>query len=226
MSERILVINPNSSVSCTDGIAAAVAGFAAPGQPRIEVTRLADGPPAILTWKEWYAVAEPLCRMVEAEPAAAYIIGCVSDPGLEAVRMVTDKPVFGMLRCAIAAALTRAERFGIVAFMETSRPRQRRVLQSMGVEQRLSGYIPLNLPMETLTDPVAPRARLQAVAKELAAGGAEVIVLGCAGMAGHLKAAEDAAGVPVIEPSQAAAAQALMAVLAARGGSALRAAAE
>ena len=100
--------------------------------------------------------------------------------------------------------------------METSRPRQLRVLQSMGVEQRLAGYIPLNLPMETLTDPVAPRARLQAVAKELVAQGAEVIVLGCAGMAGHLRAAEDAAGVPVIEPSQAAAAQAVMAVLAAR----------
>lgn len=216
MSERILVINPNSSVSCTDGIAAAVAGFAAPGLPRIDVTRLAEGPPAIVTWRDWYAVAEPLCHMVQAERADAYIIGCVSDPGFEAVRMATNKPVFGMLRCAIAAALARAERFGIVAFMETSRPRQRRVLQSMGVEQRLSGHIPLNLPMETLTDPVAPRARLQAVAKVLVAGGAEAIVLGCAGMAGHLKAAEDAAGVPVIEPSQAAAAQALMAVLAAR----------
>ena len=216
MSERILLINPNSSLSCTDGIAGAVAGFAAPGQPRIEVTRLANGPPAIVTWKEWYAVAEPLCRMVQAERAEAYIIGCVSDPGLEAVRMVTDRPVFGMLRCAIAAAMARAERFGMIAFMETSRPRQRRVLQSMGVEQRLSGYIPLNLPMETLTDPVAPRARIQAVAKELVAGGAEVIVLGCAGMANHLRAAEDAAGVPVIEPAQAAVAQALMAVIAAR----------
>lgn len=216
MSERILVINPNSSVSCTDGIAAAVSGFAAAGQPRVDVTRLADGPPAIVTWKEWYAVAEPLCRMVQAERADAYIIGCVSDPGLEAVRMVTERPVFGMLRCAVAAALTRGERFGMIAFMETSRPRQRRVLQSMGVEGRMSGYVPLNLPMETLTDPVAPRSRLQSVAKELVAGGAEVIVLGCAGMANHLKAAEDAAGVPVIEPSQAAVAQALMAVLAAR----------
>ena len=226
MSERILVINPNSSVSCTDGMAAAVSGFAAPGLPRIDVTRLADGPPAILTWKEWYAVAEPLCRMVQAEVADAYIIGCVSDPGLEAVRMVTDKPVFGMLRCAIAAAMTRAERFGIIAFMETSRPRQRRVLQSMGVEQRLAGYVPLNLPMETLTDPLAPRARIQAVAKELAAGGAEVIVLGCAGMANHVKAAEDASGLPVIEPSQAAIVQALMAVVAARPAGRLAAAAE
>ena len=225
MSERILIINPNSSVSCTDGIGAALQGFGAPGLPRLDVTRLEDGPPAIVTWKEWYAVAEPLCRRIQAEAADAYVIACVSDPGLEAARMVTDKPVFGMLRCAIGAAMARAERFGMIAFMETSRPRQRRVMQAMGVEQRLAGYEPLNLPMETLTDPVAPRARIQAAAKALVAQGAEVIVLGCAGMANHVRAAEDAAGVPVIEPARAAAAQALMAVIGARGG-ALRAAAE
>ncbi|MBY0334399.1 MAG: aspartate/glutamate racemase family protein [Acetobacteraceae bacterium] len=212
-ADRILVINPNASVSCTGGIAAALAPFAAPGLPRIEVTRLEDGPPAIVTWRDWYGVAEPLCRRIEAEPALAYIIGCVSDPGVEAARMATDRPVLGMLRCAIAAALARGERFGIIGFMETSRPRQRRVLQAMGVEDRMAGFEPLNIPMEGLTDPVAPRARLQQAARSLAAQGAEVVVLGCAGMAGHVAAAEDAAGVPVIEPCQAAGAQALLAVL-------------
>jgi Asp/Glu/hydantoin racemase len=211
--DRILVVNPNSSVSCTDGIAAALAPFAAPGLPRMEVIRLEEGPPAIATWRDWYSVAEPLCRLVEREPALAYVIACVSDPGIEAVRMATDRPVLGLLRSAIAAAMARAERFGIIGFLETSRPRQKRVLQAMGVEARLAGFEPLNLPMETLTDPVAPRARLQQAARSLVAQGAEVVVLGCAGMAGHVKAAEDAAGVPVIEPCQAAGAQALLAVL-------------
>jgi Asp/Glu/hydantoin racemase len=217
-SDRILVINPNSSVSCTDGIAAAVAPFAAPGLPRIEVVRLEEGPPAIVTWRDWYAVAEPLCRRIEREPALAYVIGCVSDPGVEAARLATDRPVLGMLRSAIAAALARAERLGIIGFMETSRPRQRRVLQAMGVEDRLAGFEPLNIPMEQLTDPVAPRARLAQAARALVAQGAEVVVLGCAGMASHVRAAEDAAGVPVIEPCQAAAAQALLAALSGRAG--------
>lgn len=222
--ERILVINPNCSVACTEGIAAALLPFAAPGLPRIEVTRLEDGPPAIVTWRDWYAVAEPLCRRIEREPALAYVIGCVSDPGVEAARLATDRPVFGMLRSAIATALARAERFGIIGFMESSRPRQRRVLQAMGVEDRLAGFEPLNIPMEHLTDSVLPRARLAQAAKALVAQGAEVVVLGCAGMAGHVRAAEDAAGVPVIEPCQAAAVQALLAVVAGRGGN-LRAAA-
>ncbi len=212
MRNRILVINPNSSASCTRGMAAAMAVFAAPRLAPFEVVSLPGGPPAIATWRDWYSVAEPLARMVEAEDAAAYVIGCVSDPGLEAVRMATTRPVLGMLRCAVAAALTRGERFGMIGFMETSRPRQRRVLQAMGLEARLAGFIPLNLPMDVLTDPAAPRARIQAAAKELAALGAESIVLGCTGLASHAAAAEDAAGIPVIEPCQAAALAALLAV--------------
>ncbi|WP_198376579.1 aspartate/glutamate racemase family protein [Neoroseomonas rubea] len=218
MAERILLINPNSSVSCTEGIATAIAPFAAPGLPRLDVTRLVEGPPAIVTWRDWYGVAEPLCRMVERENADAYILACVSDPGLEAVRTATAAPVFGPLRCAVAAAMMRGERFGIIAFTDKSKPRQRRALQSMGVEDRLAGVIPLNLDMEVLTDPVAPRARLAEAAKELVAMGAEAVILGCAGMAGHRDFAEDACGVPVIEPCQAAVTQAILAVVAARGG--------
>lgn len=225
MAERILLINPNSSRSCTEGIAAAVAPYAAPGLPRLDVVRIEEGPPAIVTWRDWFGIAEPLCRMVEREPADAYILACVSDPGLEAVRTVTDRPVFGPLRCAVAAAMMRGERFGIIAFTDKSKPRQRRALQSMGVEERLAGIVPLNLDMEVLTDPAAPRPRIAAAAKELAAMGAESIILGCAGMAGHRNFAEEACGLPVIEPCQAAVVQAILAVVAARGER-MRAAAE
>jgi Asp/Glu/hydantoin racemase len=212
MPNRILVINPNSSASCTRGMAAAIAPFNAPNPAPFEVVSLPDGPPAIATWRDWYAVGEPLARMIEREPAAAYVIGCVSDPGLEAARMATERPVLGMLRCAVAAALTRGERFGLLGFMETSRARQLRVLQAMGLEARLAGWMALNLPMEVLTDPVAPRARIMAAARDLAGQGAECLVLGCTGLAGHAAAAEDAAGIPVIEPCQAAALAALLAV--------------
>jgi Asp/Glu/hydantoin racemase len=216
MSDRILVVNPNCTASCTAGIDAALAGFRAPGQPRIEVAQLPEGPPAIVTWRDWSAVAEPLCRLVEREAAAAYVIACVSDPGVDAVRTVTRRPVFGVLRSAVAAAIARADRFGIIAFGDPSLPRQRRALAAMGVESRLLGHIPLNLPMETLTDPVAPRAALIAAARRIAEGGAEAVILGCAGMAGHRAAVEEACGLPVIEPCQAATALALQAVLAGR----------
>lgn len=216
MAERILVINPNSTRSCTQGIAAALAGFAAPGLPRLDVVELPGGPPAIVTWRDWFAVAEPLCALVAREPAAAYVVGCVSDPGVEALRGVTRSPVFGPLRSGLAAALARADRFGLIAFAGASLQRQRRAMAAMGVEGRCVAHRPLDLPMAVLTDPQAPRAALAAMAREMAAAGAEAILLGCAGMAGHRAWVEEAAGVPVIEPCQAAAALAIQAVVAAR----------
>jgi allantoin racemase len=215
---RILVVNPNSSESCTQGIEAALSGFRAPGLPGLEVVSLPGGPPAIVTWRDWYAVAGPLCAFVEAHPAAAYVIACVSDPGVEAVRTVTRAPVLGPLRSAVAAALARADRFGIIAMAEASLPRQRRALSAMGVEARLAGHVPLNLGMEVLTNPVAPRAALCEAGRRLAEAGAEAVILGCAGMAGHRAAVEAACGLPVIEPCQAAAALAIQAVVAARPG--------
>ncbi|MBE9603538.1 AroM family protein [Acetobacteraceae bacterium H6797] len=216
MSERILVINPNSDTACTAGIATAIAPLTAPGLPRFDVVTLAEGPPAIKTWRDWFSVAEPLCRMVEREEAAAYVIACVSDPAVDLLRTVTARPVFGPFRSAVATALTRGERFGVIAFVEASKARQRKVLQSMGVEARLAASEALDLPMSALTDPEAPRLRLAEVAKNLVAQGAETVVLGCAGMAGHRAYVEDACGVPVIEPCQAAASQALLAVITAR----------
>ena len=70
--------------------------------------------------------------------------------------------------------------------------------------------------MDVLTDPVAPRAALIDAARRIAGMGAEAVILGCAGMAGHRGAVEDACGIPVIEPCQAATALALQAVIAAR----------
>ncbi len=210
---RILVVNPNSSMACTRGIVEALAAYALPGAPRFDVVSLPEGPPAIVTWRDWHAVVEPLCRLVEREDAAAYIVACVSDPGIEALRGITPKPVLGPLRCAVAAALAQADRFGIIAMGEPSLPRQRRVLQAMGAEARLLAHHPMNLPMDVLTDPVAPRAALCEAGRRMAAQGAEAVILGCAGMAGHRDAVERAAGVPVIEPCQAAAARALLALL-------------
>jgi Asp/Glu/hydantoin racemase len=216
MTERILVVNPEHHRKLHARHRAGPGRLRAPGLPRFEVMQLPGGPPAVITWRDWSGVAEPLCQLVEREPAAAYIIACVSDPGVDAVRTVTRAPVFGPLRSAIAAALARADRFGIIAFAAPSIARQRRTLAAMGAEGRIAGHVPLNLPMEVLTDPVAPRAALIEIARRMAGQGAEAVILGCAGMAGHRAAVEAACGIPVIEPCQAAAALALQAVLASR----------
>ena len=206
---RILVINPNASRSCTAGIEQAVARFRGFG-PAVDVVDLPEGPPAILSWRDWHSVVEPLCRRVEREAADVYVIACASDPGLEAVRAVTTRPVLGIFRSAIAAAMTRAERFGVIAIVDASKGRHMAALRSMGLEARLAAEVALNVSMDELLDPVAARARLIAAAQDCVAAGAGAVVLGCTGMAAHRAAIEDACGVPVIEPCQAGVAMALL----------------
>ena len=216
MTAHILVLNPNSDAACTEGIRASLAGFAGAG-PGFVVEGLADGPAAVATWGDWFAAAGPLLRRVEAAekaeaggPPLAYVVACASDPAVDLLRSVTPRPVFGALRAGIAAAMARADRFGIVAFVGASVARHRRVLQAMGLEHRCAASLPLDLGMEALTHPDACRPRLLEVASALKAAGAEAVVLGCAGMAGHRRYLEDAVGLPVIEPVQAAAVQALL----------------
>jgi allantoin racemase len=210
---RILVINPNCSEACSAGISEAIAPFRRQGGPVLDVVTLKEGPPAIYTWRDWHSVVEPMCRVVERSDAEIYIIACASDPGIEAVRTVTTRPVLGIFRSAVASAVARAERFGVIAMVEASKPRHRAALRAMGLENRLAGEVALNVSMDTLLDPQAARATLIAAGRDLVDMGAETIILGCTGMAHHRTAVRDAAGLPVIEPAQAAAGLALGLVL-------------
>ena len=209
---RILVVNPNSSIACSGGIATALAPFRLPGAPTFDVLTLREGPPAIYDWRDWHGVVDPLCRLVEREAAGAYVIACASDPGIEAVRAVTPRPVFGVFRCAVAAAVARTERFGVVAIVDASKARHLAALRAMGLESRLATEVALNVTMETLLEPDAARARLIDAARACVVAGAGAIILGCTGMAHHCSAVEDAVGMPIIEPCQAAAGIAIAAL--------------
>jgi Asp/Glu/hydantoin racemase len=209
---RVLVINPNCSTDCSAGIDAAIAPFRFAGGPTLDVATLEDGPPAIYSWRDWHAVVEPLCRRIEHESADAYVIACASDPGIEAARAVTDRPIFGVFRSAVAAAVARSERFGVIAIVEASKARHLAALRSMGLDGRLAAEVALNVTMETLLDPDLARSRLIAAARDLAAAGAGAVILGCTGMAHHRRAIADAVGLPVIEPCQAGMSQAIGAV--------------
>jgi Asp/Glu/hydantoin racemase len=206
---RILIINPNRSAACTAGIDAAVARFRHTAGPAIDVVDLQEGPPAIYTWRDWHAVVEPLCRRIEREAADVYVIACASDPGIEAARATTKRPVLGVFRSAVAAAVAQAECFGVIAVVDASKARHLAALRAMGLDARLAAEVALNVSMETLLEPQTARSKLIEAARTCVAAGAGAVILGCTGMAHHRAAIEAAIGIPVIEPCQAAAALAL-----------------
>lgn len=215
MTARILFINPNSNRRCGAGIAAALDPFRAKGFPTFDVVTLADGPPAIVAWSDWYAAAGLILDAIRREDDRSdlFVIACASDPALPAAREATRKPVIGIFSAAVAQALTLAERFGVIALASASIARHALALRQMGTEARLAAEIAMDVDMDTLLDPRATRAAMQRAARELVARGAQTVILGCAGMAHHRAAVEDAAGVRAIEPCQAAAGAALSVLL-------------
>jgi Asp/Glu/hydantoin racemase len=147
-----------------------------------------------------------LAMATRLEPeAAGYVVACFGDPGVHALRDRTAKPVLGIQEAAVATALTLGQRFGIIAILPASIPRHLRSLGAMGVLDRLAGDRALNLGVAALADPDATQTRLVETGRALRdLDGAEVLILGCAGMARYRATLEEALNVPVIDPCQAA----------------------
>ena len=207
MTDRILVINPNSSEAVTRAIDNAMAPLRFLGGPAIECLTLAEGPPGIESQRDADSVILPLCRMIRAREAdaAAFVIACFSDPGLYSAREVTAKPVLGIAECGILTALTLGQRFGIVSILSASVSRQLRYVAAMGVSQRLAGDVPVGLGVAELAEPRTALPRLIESGRLLRdRHGADVLVLACAGMAGYRDELEEAMQLPVVEPTQAA----------------------
>ena len=214
MSERIIVINPNSTVAVTEDIDRALEPLRFADGPEVVCLTLAGGPPGIETQEHVDSVVEPIRRRVEAEEgrAAAFVIACFSDPGLREAREVTAKPVFGIAEAGLMSAMARAGRVGVIAILEASVERHRRFYRARGIEGRIAGELALDLGVLELAEEKVAFARLTEVGARLREESrAEILVLGCTGMARYRARLEAALGVPVVDPTQAAVAMAIAA---------------
>ena len=207
MGRRIIVINPNSTESVTQGIDEAVQPLRMAGGPEIEAVTLAEGPPGIESQTDADGVIAPLCDYIRARDneASAFVIACYSDPGLYAAREATRWPVFGIAECGILKSLTLGEKFGVIAILSASIPRHARHVRALGLDSRFAGEFAIELGIAGLGDGDEVLRRMGAVGKRLRdESGCEVVIMGCAGLARYRSRLEDALEIPVVEPTQAA----------------------
>lgn len=209
MSEkRILVINPNSNPGVTEGIEAAVSEDRRPGRLAIDCVMLADGPFGIESDDDIRSVVPLVVSRASAERENydAFIIACYSDPGLNETRtVVRDKPVLGIQECAVALSASYERRFGVLALGRESIQRHIAYVRSIGLHEFHAGERPLDVTVDQAANEPTTLAKIIETGRELIEeDGAETVVLGCAGLARHRRAAQEALGVPVIDPVQAA----------------------
>lgn len=191
--DPILVINPNSSQRITAQILEAVEAEG------VRVITSQAGPPAIESDQDVIDAVGPLLDTARKQAAAAVVVACFSDPGLDELRAESAVPVFGIAESALRRAVSLGERVGVISSVAASVPRHRRYWARLGVQNNVIADIPLGLGVLEL-DTEEAYARAYGVGGDLVAAGADVVVLGCTGMT-HMRARlEEVLRVPVVDP--------------------------
>lgn len=204
---RILVINPNSNESVTEGIDRAVEEMRQPGRTEIDCVTLSAGPFGIESDADIDAVSPLVASLVasKSDDYDAFIIACYSDPGLEESRHRTAKPVFGIHESAVGLSASYGRRFGVLALGRKSILRHIAYVRDLGLQSFHAGERPLNVTVDQAANDPGTLDKIIATGRELIEeDGAETVILGCAGMATHRRGAQAALGIPVIDPVQAA----------------------
>ena len=203
---RILVVNPNTSGSMTDRIRReleAVKGR----ETELTVVNPTAGPAAIESAEDEALAIPPMLDLIrEAAPRHdAVIIACFSDPGLGEARALVSIPVVGIEESSLSAA-ARFGRFTILTPRASRVPAKIEHVRRLGLGGRLASVRPLEMGvLEIDADPEGAAARvLEVGGVAVRDDDAEVLVLGCAGLAGHAAAVSRALGVPVVDPNAVA----------------------
>ncbi|MCG8433092.1 MAG: aspartate/glutamate racemase family protein, partial [Gammaproteobacteria bacterium] len=207
MSAPILVINPNSNEEVTSAIDRALDPLRTNDTPPIDCITLKDGPFGIESQRDSDIAATCVgAAIAEHEPAAAaFVIACYSDPGIGAAREMTQKPVFGIAQAGLSTAIMLGGKIGVISILPESVQRHWAYAKSLGLQDRIAGDLPVNLKVAELADESSVLSKMMDVGRRLRDDhGADVIVLGCAGMARYRHRLEDDLELPVIDPTQAA----------------------
>ena len=206
MGQRIVVINPNSNRDVTAAMDRNLDNLRFSDGPTIDCMTLEGAPPGIETARHADQVVGPLCDLVAREEGRtdAFVIACFGDPGLASVRETTAKPVIGIGEAGITAALNYGEHYGIVTNLPEDVKPGLRQIRALGLGARLAGIEAAGVAVVDLDDVARSKAGLLAAAKHLKDKGADVLVLGCAGMVPYGSDLEAETGVPVIDPIHAA----------------------
>jgi Asp/Glu/hydantoin racemase len=199
---RLLLINPNTTTMVTDRVVRAAQERA---RPQTQVTGATGRFGArYITTRASAAVAGHAALDAYAEYGAkADVVGlaCFGDPGLLALREVAHQPVVGMAEASCLLACTLGRRFAIVTGGERWGPMLEEFVAGLGLADRLAGVVTVRpTGGDIARDPdaaVAPLAAgcLSAVSER----GADVVILGGAGLVGLAGRLADRVPVPVID---------------------------
>lgn len=204
---RILIANVNTSATMTDTIAASAQEVAAPGTEIIGLTP-AFGAESVEGNHESFlaaAAVQEAVRNYRGEYDAVIQAG-YGEHGREGLQELCDVPVVDITEAAAATAQFLGHKYSVVTTLDRTVPLIEDRLLTAGLLQRCASVRASGLSVLELEED-ADRT-VEAIVSEskraVETDRAEVICLGCGGMAGLDAAVQAATGVPVVDGVAAA----------------------
>ena len=204
---RILVVNVNTTATMTESIGAQAAAVAAPGTEIVPLTPL-FGAESVEGNYESYLAAVAVMETVRRypEPFDAVIQAGYGEHGREGLQELLDVPVVDITEAAASTAMFLGHKYSVVTTLDRAVPMIEDRLKLAGLldrcaSVRASGMAVLDLERD-------PGAAVEAIVREAERAveddRAEVVCLGCGGMAELMEKVRDRTGVPVVDGVAAA----------------------
>lgn len=203
VAHSILVVNANASEAATEALRARGPAYAGPGT-RLEFATAPAGPEGIDTPLDLTIAAVEVAKVIarERDRHDAFVIACGGDPGLDAARTITGKPVVGIAEAAMLFVRPLGMRFSVLTTLDRDLPGIIAMAQRHGVADRLAGAAVIGgTTAELIADLGEEGLRERAIAacrRAVEEDHADLILLPGSVLAGLEQAISAATGVPAI----------------------------
>jgi len=204
---RILVVNVNTTQSMTDSIAAQARTVAAPGTEIIELTPRFGAESCEGNFDSYLAAIGVMDRVLSyPDPFDAVIQAGYGEHGREGLQELLDEPVVDITEAAASTAMFLGHKYSVITTLDRAVPLIEDRLKLAGLDARCASVRASGLGvLELEEDPARAVATIvEQAARAVAEEKAEVIVLGCGGMAGLDEQIRKRTGVPVVDGVAAA----------------------
>jgi len=200
---KVKIINPNTTLSMTQKINDIAKKYARPETEIIAVSP-EKGPVSIEDAYDATLAGPEVLKEIKKginDGFDGFIIACFGDPALFAAREVTNVPVMGIAEAAMLMACSLGAKFSVITMLKRHIPATYGLVNSYGLSERCASVRVINasvLEFEHHPEKYT-KVLLQEAQKAIADDGAEVILLGCAGLVNLDEQLEKELQVPVID---------------------------
>ncbi|MBT3187918.1 MAG: hypothetical protein HN736_13680 [Anaerolineae bacterium] len=202
---KALVLNPNTSHGMTTEIReTAMRVFQAPWT--CKVLSAPAGPESLESWTDYHLASVCVLPLVETYQTEVdgIVLACFGDPGLYLLKEYCEVPVIGIAEASMSLAILLGAKFGILAGMHRAVELMDSMVRTYGLEARYAGTEPLDMRvLDFEKEQEKTLDKLEETSLKLRQRGAEVLLLGCAGLTTFVNALQTRVDMPVIDPVEA-----------------------